>query len=229
MLRFPVLNLPEELTYLLKMNLSSVELQNKIVLEKINQNYALVQQLETLFEEYDSQKRLPQVLKKISWNQFRDKFSSIYIYHSVHGGFPHETKLDLVRDIQVFEDQLSDFSQLSNSRAFLLGFYLKCVQIQLRKEFGDSKVNLIELPKGVISLMGLSSSKSEKVDILILLVWHLFQFLGADSLSDSIKQGKNYEDIYLELGQEQKDILIENFLAYGCSINETEVFFNNRV
>jgi sulfur relay (sulfurtransferase) DsrC/TusE family protein len=119
MIRFPVLNLPDELTYLMRAQLNSVEVQQKVVLETINKNYALVQMLESLFQEYDSQKRLPQVIKKISWNQFRDKFTSIYIYHQVHKKFPDKTSLELVRDIQVLEDKLSDYSVGSNSRAFL--------------------------------------------------------------------------------------------------------------
>ncbi len=229
MLRFPVLNLPDELVYLLKSNLTSVELQNKIVLEKINQNYALVQLLEGLFQEYDTQKRLPQALKKISWSHFRDQFASIYVYHQVHGRFPKEINLEMVRDIQAFEDKISDFSLHSNSRAFLLGFYLKISQVILRQQLGDATITLVELPKEVIGLLSLSTAHSEKVDLLIILVWHLNQFLGIEILTKLIKSGTSYLEIFEGLKKEQQEIMVDNFLAYGCSINENEIFLNERV
>jgi hypothetical protein len=81
----------------------------------------------------------------------------------------------------------------------------------------------------VIALISQSTSHSEKVDHLILLLWHLYSFLGVDNLLERIKNHENYMSIYDSLSNEQKKIMIDYFLAYGCSINEQEIFLNERV
>ncbi len=221
--------MPQELTYLLKCTLSSVEQINKIVIERINRNPALVKLLEELFSEYDTSKRLSFVLRKNNWNQFRAQFSSIYIYRLVFGNFPDKTQLSLVNDIHKFEDKLLEFSVRSNSRGFLLGLYLQMSQIQMRKENEDTSINLLNIPKEVYRIIDLSPAKSEKIDLLIMLVWHLNEYIGYDHVSSLVKSKSSYKEMYELLNNDQKKDLMNNYISYCCSINENEVFINDRV
>ncbi|MBL7666156.1 MAG: hypothetical protein JNM93_13555 [Bacteriovoracaceae bacterium] len=229
MLNFPVVNLPFELVELLKTNMANNEGKEKIIFSIVNKNTALVQLLEDLFAEFDSQKRLPQVLKKINWNTFRDHFSSIYVYHAVHGKYPSKSQMNLINDIQNFEDRLENVTQKSHSRSFLLGLYLKIMQIQFRKEGQSHNANFLEIPDEVFEIINLSSAKTEKIDWLVLIIWQLSQILPKGTLKNEIKKNNTYMNIYQTLSAGEQNLFLRNCLAYGCSINETELFLNDKV
>ncbi len=229
MIILPFVHLPKELVLLLRSNLGSSEKQHREVIECINQNPALLNLLENIFQEYDESKRLSIVLRKISWSHFRDQLASIYIYKAVYGHYPESPQLSLVNDIHRLEDKLSGHGILSNSRAFLFGFYLKMLQIQLRKENSEHTQNLLDLPKDILRILSLSKHRTEKIDLLTLLVWHFSEFIGLDHTESFIKSRSTYNELYDLLSDEQKNIVSNNFLSYCASIKEDEIFINDRV
>jgi hypothetical protein len=77
--------------------------------------------------------------------------------------------------------------------------------------------------------MKLSQVRSERIDWLILMVWHFTNYLGKNQLIAKLSAGVSFSELYKEITAEQQLHFTQNLLTYGASVQEDEVFFYERV
>lgn len=226
-MQFPHVILPKELVLLLKANLSSGN--SSAIFDVLKANRGLYEVLDLAFKEFNDGRGLEKTMVALGWSNFRDRFASLYIYKAIHGKFPLKTDMGLVEDIQKFEATYSDAGLSGQSRLFLLGFYLKLAQIRTQ-ELEKNKFLEFRLPEEMIlSILRLTPARTDKIDWVILLVFHFAEALGDKSLTGALMSGKSFDDIYEMMSEESRKRMHENLLSYGMSIQEPETFLYEKV
>jgi hypothetical protein len=226
-LLFPHVILPKELVQLLKSNI--VANTADPVFEVIKPNRGLYQVLDVAFKEFNDGRGLEKTMVALGWNNFRERFASLYVYKAVHGSFPLKSDMGLVEDIQKFESTYAEFGVSGTSRTFLLGLYLKLAQFRTQ-EIEKNKFLEFRLPEEIIvPLLRLVPTKSEKIDWLILTLYHLSEALGEKFLANCLVQGKSFDEIYESMNEESRKRMYENLLSYGMSIQEPEFFLYEKI
>ena len=221
-------NLPDDFTHLLKANMQSSGksfsgLQSYIVERK--GMYLLFRQI---FKDVDTTGNVEKVLKSAGWHGIRDRFSCLYIENLISGEYPSSVKTGNCYGILGFEDLLKPFAIGGYSRSFLLGFYLKISSIE-QNLLGKSTSSNSFYIDDVLEILKISSARTVKIDLLVILIKHLIHFLGVDNLKNLIASGEKYQQIYERLSEDQKLTMVNNFLAYGSSINEKDIFVIDHV
>jgi hypothetical protein len=226
-LNFPFVNLPTEFVTLLRSNLSVIN-STEPIFNIIHPNRALFSILETAFKEFNDGRGLEKVMTALGWTSFRDRMASIYISKSIYGDYPTKTNIELVEDIQFIETRFSGHSVNGFSRLFLLGFYLKLANLEIQSK-ADNKFLEIVLPNELEPLLKISPVRSEKIDWLILILFHLNASLGEGLLTKNLIAGKKFEDLYMLMSKEDQEQMGQNLMAYSASIQESEVFLYEKV
>jgi hypothetical protein len=227
-LNFPYICLPQEFVALLKSNLS-VHSSASHVIDVIRSNRALYSVFETAFAEFDAQKGLEKAFLALGWPNFRERAASIYLAKSIYGHFPTNTNPQLVDEIKKFESRFTKSSVNSYSRLFLLGFYLKLANLQVQKVDTEDGVQSFEIPKIMDSYLQLAQGRSEKIDWLILILYHFHTSLGEKHLTQSLVTGRTFEEIFPLMTKTSQENMATNLLAYGASIHEPDVFLYEKV
>lgn len=226
-MHFPHVILPREFVQLLKSNLPATN--SAAVFEILKANRGLYEVLDIAFKEFNDGRGLEKTMVALGWANFRDRFASLYIYKAIHGKFPLKSDMGLVEDILKFEATYAEVSVSGQSRAFLLGFYLKLAQIK-NQEVEKNKFLEFRLPDDIIiPLLKLSPGRAEKIDWLILLLFHLSEALGENSLAHTLVADRPFDDIYKLMSEESRKRMHENLLSYGMSIHEPETFLYQKV
>jgi hypothetical protein len=225
--QLPHIIMPKELVTLLRTSLAVTSSPGP-VFEHLRGNRGLMMLLERAFQEFDDGRGVEKVMIALGWSHFRDRFASLYIFKSIYGHFPQKTDMSLVEDIKNIETLYSDFSIQSYSRLFLLGLYLSLANIEVRHKEGQLNVPL-QLPIEVLDVMRLSQVRSERIDWLILMVWHFISYLGKQQLIARLSSGASFSELYKEISPEEQLHFTQNLLTYGASVQEDEVFFYERV
>lgn len=224
---FPHVILPKEFVQLLKTNITTGN--STPIFDVLRQNRGLYEVLDVAFAEFNDGRGLEKTMVALGWSNFRDRMASLYIYKAIHGKFPLKTDMGLVEDIQKFEATYSDSSISGQSRLFLLGFYLKLAQIRTQ-ENEKNKFLEFRLPDELIlPILKISPSRADKIDLLILIVFHLAEALGDKLLAGAVMSGKSFDEIYGMLNEESRKRMFENLLSYGMSIQEPETFLYEKV
>jgi len=192
-LQFPFVKLPQEFVTLLKSNLSLTNDPAPII-DLITPNLALQSILETAFSEFNGGRGIEKVIKALGWSNFRERMASIYIYKSKYGDYPLKTDMELVEEIKSLENRFTDHSVNSYSRLFLLGFYFKFANLDIQHR-EDNHFLELTIPPEIESLLKLSQGRSERIDWLILILYHLNASLGEKMVMNSLISGKIFEDI----------------------------------
>lgn len=224
---FPPVILPKEFVQLLKMNLTANSAAQ--VFEVLRVNRGLTDVLEIAFKEFNDGRGLEKTMIALGWENFRDRVASIYIYKAIHGKYPLRTDMGLIEDIRKFESAYTEMSVSGHSRAFLLGFYLRMAQLKIQ-ELEKNKFIEVKLPEEVIvPVLRLTTARTEKIDWVILLVYHLGEALGMKSLTSALMAGKGFDDLYAMMPQDDRRLMHDNLLSYGMSIQEPEIFLYEKV
>jgi hypothetical protein len=225
--QLPFTILPAEFISLLKGHASQATNPEELF-KVMRQNRALELILEKSFAEFNDGRGIEKVITALGWPNFRERLASVYIYKAVHGSYPGKTDMELVEDIKQLELRFQDHAVHSLPRIFLLGFYLKLANVERQ---GQSPVPFHELglPEGIEEILALSEARSEKIDWLLLIIWHLVNAFGTKALTDALKRGKKFDDIYEEMETPDRELMNQNLLAYGASIQEDDIFLYEKV
>lgn len=226
-LHFPYVNLPLEFVTLLKQNLPATTAPGP-VFDVIRPNRALLSVLENAFKEFDDGRGVEKVMTALGWSNFRERMASIYVYKTMYGDYPSRTNMELVEDIHEMETRFSAHSVNSFSRLFMLGFYLKLANLSIQQR-EDNQFLEIKVAPEIGPILKLSQGRSEKIDWLILIVIHLNAALGEKMLMNNLAAGKKFEDLYQIMPKDAQEIMTHNLLAYGASIQESDVFLYEKV
>ncbi|WP_372653107.1 hypothetical protein [Halobacteriovorax sp.] len=221
-------NLPDDYTHLLKSSMQSSGKSFSELQQYITERKGMYLLFRQIFKDIDSSGNVDKVLKSSGWHGIRDRFSCMYIENLISGEFPTSVQTGNCYGILGFEDLLKPFSIGGYSRSFLLGFYLKVSSIEQNLLGKSTSANSFDI-NDVLEVLKLSSARTVKIDLLVILIKHLIYFLELDTVKSLILNGERYEDIYERLSEEQKLLMANNFLAYGSSINEKEIFIKEDI
>ncbi len=224
---FPYVNLPKEFTALLKKNTSQL-IHPSDVMVHLRSQKALFNVLEHAFSEFDEGHGLEKIFLALGWSSFRDRLASVYVYKTIYGDFPKKTNLTLIEEMKLFEARFLAHSVNSSSRVFLLSLYLKMANLELQT-IENNQFFELKIPSEVDQLLNLSQVKSDKIDWLILIVYHLQLGIGEKMLTNCLINGKNFIEIYELLSKNDKELMSRNLLAYGASIEDSELFLFEKV
>jgi hypothetical protein len=225
-LHFPFIPLPQESLILFKTNFSSSPSPASVI-EILKDNRAFYRVLEVSLSEFSDGQNLEKAIKVLGWSNFKERMTSLYVHKVIYGEYPSKTQIQLIEDIKHFENQFRDHSVTGFSRLFLLGFYLKLANMEL--QYSEEHSTDIILGPEINTILKMSQGRSEKIDWLLLIIYHFNIFLGTEVLLGLLKKSKSFEDIYALLLPKQLTVLANNMLAYGASIQESDFFLYEKI
>lgn len=224
MIRLPNIFLPDEFSWLLQRNISG----NAQTLDEI---YKLIISRPTLLNlilrgmsEFDDQKRIDYILKRLGWLAFRDHLCSMYIMHSFEGEFPTKTNPKLVTDILEFENDLEGSAISGYSRGYMLGLYLKLARIYLTKTSleDDSELTIGQESIDIVKEFGL---KVIRIDWYLLMIEHFVSFLGPTMVRECLsKEQRKFKSLYSKLNAEHRQLFDMNMLSYTYATRDKFLF-----
>jgi len=226
-IKLPYISLPHEFLILLKANFSTAPTPTSII-EVIKDNRAIYKIFEMSLAEFSDGQNLEKAINVLGWSNFKERIASIFLHKEIYGDYSFKTHMHLIEEIKVFETRFRDHSVTSFSRLFLLGFYLKLANMELLLLEDTAHIDL-QFGSDIDTIINLSQGRSEKIDWLLLIVFHLNFFLGHEQLSHRLKQGLSFEQIYHLVSPNDQLIMSQNLLAYGASIKETDFFLFEKV
>jgi hypothetical protein len=222
-LTLPSVAMPIELVGLLKLPIHSTVESTQELAEYIISKPTFRYLIQKSFHKYSATGSIDQILRNLGWKNFRNRLTSLYIYRLYHNDFPRESQIDYVRDILDFEMELEDLTVSGHSRSFLVGLYQKMVRIVYGSK--DHSYASFRTPEEVFKLLSLGNAKAYRVDILLILIWQLSDILGFDKLTEMLNsEDADFDSILQNLSKEEGLLFTKNFLRYGYSINEIEIF-----
>jgi hypothetical protein len=230
-LLLPTVSLPHDLIHLLKMNISpNMSGEEHPAVKAIGENKPLFMILERSLKDLKEKKiGLGKLFNGLGWSNFKDRWSVLYIHKSLYGSFPDELDLDLAEDIKKLDVRFSRLQLLGNSRIYLLGLYLKMINLEHKKLNADAEDDYWVIPETLDQIFVSHAFKSDKADWLVLSMWQFLHFLGAEKILQVKDEGKPYEMLFAYLTEPQRYQFINNLLAYGASINDSEIFVSKKV
>ena len=219
--QFISLSLPNDFTHLLKIDIhkkgSLINFLNSYVLDK-RSLYVLVEKYLTKSGNANGD-GLENFFHSTSWYNLRAKIASIYIGYKEEGNWPDKINPSYVDELLLFEEKIKRYSVDGYSRGFLFAFYLKMIQVHLKKTNSF-------FPFSIINLLPLTKSKSIKIDWLLLILFKFYQFFGEKKLTENLKMGISFEKNFRALSSEQKEEFFNEGLSYAYSINDKETLLN---
>lgn len=225
---YPYVNLPDHYTQLLRVNMQSSGKNFNELQYYIAEHKGLYLQFRKVFDDIDSSGNVSKILKSLGWYGVRDRFACLYIEKLINGEFPKVIQTGNCFGLLGLEDRLKPFCISGYSRGFLLGLYFKMASIELSIAGDSSGSELINIDE-VYEVLALSTSRTIKIDWVVILIQHLILFLGKDEVVELVRAGGKYQDIYDLLTEAQKQIYMNNLMAYGASINEKDIFISDRI
>lgn len=226
-LQFPHVVLPSEFILLLKGNFPATTTSSSIF-ETLKSSTAMHMVMIKGFKEFDDGRGLEKTINALGWANFRDRLASLYVYKAIHGIFPSKTSMELIDDIKLLEMRFESHGVHSFSRIFLLGLYLRLANLQIQKREKNNYIEII-IPNQIESLLRLSQVRAEKIDWLILILFHFNIALGDKKVMSLISDGKNFNDIYSFLSTDSRQTMMNNLLSYGASIEENDIFLYEKI
>ncbi len=227
MVYFPYISLPEHYTQLLVSSIHHSTLSNTNLELYINENRELNMLIRTIFTDIDADGFLGKILTISGWQGIRNRLAAVYLEYAISGHFPEVANLSLINDLVTLENKLRHFTAPGFSRSFLLGFYVKMALIQMQK-FGETQVmSPLVIRDEHLDYMKFSKAKSVRIDWLILQLVQLDHFLGPQRMNTMLKSGIKYDALYSMLLNHEQNTMMENFMRYGASIGDKELFISN--
>ena len=222
---FPVVNLPDYFTSILKSNMQ-VSGQSFATLNTfIYSKPALLALVQRIFKDLGTNVDVGKIIKSLGWVGFRNRIANAFLEYELNGFFPEVLDSSLIVDLLNIEEDVKQYEVSGYSRGFLLGFYLKIIEIKRKKNKQDD----FNFDLNFIPFFEFSNSRFPKIDWSYLMILHFNEFLGEKNLKKHLVNKVGFDHIYAELTEDQKNTFAENLLSYGCSIGESDIFYATQV
>ena len=103
----------------------------------------------------------------------------------------------------------------------MLGMYLKFLEQDLIADGSIIDGDFLNIPEEIDNILKLNRKKTEKLDYIILFVWHLISFVGPDKTISFMKENDcKFQKIFEKLDDHFKRTLVGNFLNYCLELSE---------
>ena len=227
MINFPYISLPEYYTRLLVSNIQNNSQMNNNLELYINENKELNALVKKIFRDIDPDGFLGKILSISGWIGIRNRLAAIFLENAMTGKFPETANLNLVSDIIAVENKLRHFTPPGSNRAFLLAFYAKMSLIHIKLKSDSRELSPLIIKDEHIEFMKLSKAKSQRIDWLMIQLIQYEHFLGLERLNDLLKSETRYASLFSLLSREEQQQMMNNFMTYGASIFDNEIFTND--
>jgi hypothetical protein len=222
---FPVINLPDYFTVILASNMQ-VSGQNFIGLQTyIHSKPPLTSLVKKIFHDIGPNIEVGSIIKSLGWIGFRNRITNAFLEYEMSGHFPATPDSSLLVDLINLEEDLKSYEVSGYSRGFLLGFYIKMIEIQRTK----LKLSSFSIDLNYIPFLDFSASRFPRIDWSYLMILHFNEFLGESKLKKFLVDKVGFDKIYSEMSDDHKGIFAQNLLSYGCSIGESDIFYATQV
>ena len=222
-LSLETVNLPEYFVQLLNYDLMAREKAYKHYIMGIERSKSLDSLIKRYFnDELSPDRGIQSILNSIGGMGLRDKLCSVFMEESYLGRPPLVPDHMYVSEILLFEDLLKDFTVSGVSRSFLLGFFLASLKAKKGEEFYHDEY----LTPAFLAVMKHSQGRAVKIDWLVLLFFHFFQFFGEKKCIEMLNLGQGYQDFYQALNPTQRAQMVQNLMLYGQSVYDQEIFIS---
>ena len=227
MVNFPYISLPEYYTRLLVSNIQNRSQMNNRLELYINENKELNALVKKIFRDIDPDGFLGKILSISGWIGIRNRLAAIFLENAMTGKFPETANLNLVTDLIAVENKLRHFTPPGSNRAFLLAFYAKMSLIHIKLKSDSREFSPVIIRDEHIEFMKLSKAKSQRIDWLMIQLIQYEHFLGLERLNDLLKSETRYASLFSLLSREEQKQMMNNFMTYGASIFDNEIFTND--
>lgn len=224
MINFPYVSLPEYYTRLLASNIQNSTAVNTNLEMYINENKELNALVKKVFKDIDPDGFLGKILSISGWTGIRNRLAAVFLEHAMTGRFPETANLNLVTDLINVENKLRHFTPPGFNRAFLLAFYAKMSLIHIKMRSDTRELTPLLIKDEHIEYMKLSKAKSVRIDWLMLQLIQFEHFLGQDRLFTLLQSETRYASLFSLLSKEEQGQMMNNFMTYGASINDSDIF-----
>lgn len=224
MINFPYVSLPEHFTRLLVGNIQNSTISNNNLEMYINENKDLNALVKRIFKDIDPDGFLGKIISISGWTGIRNRLAAIFIEHAMTGKFPESANINLVNDLINVENKLRHFTPPGFNRAFLLAFYAKMSLVKINSISDSRELSPLIIKDVHIEFMKYSKAKSIRIDWLMLQLIQYEHFLGVERMQNLLKVETRYAALFSLLSSKEQAQMIENFLTYGASIYDTEIF-----
>lgn len=180
------------------------------------------------FQEFNDGRGLEKIISALGWPNFRERIASLFIHKIINGKYPDKTQMSLVEDLKNFESHYFEHSVHSNSRIFLLAFYLRMGELSQIRDQNRNELILEAFPD-LMPLLNLSQARSEKLDWMLLILAHYIEFLGRSKISKLLASHTTFKELFKELSFDHQILFHSNMLAYGMSIGDDDIFLYEKV
>jgi len=220
-MKFPIVELPDYYSGLLKLNVPSIGRALEVIPPYIEKHPHLQFLIKKYFKDVNNQGHVNQILKSLGWANFRNRLCSLFIFRQANGAYPDVKISDYSTGVNSFEKKISRYSVNGFSRGFLSGHYLKMARIQTNS---SEEFDFLNISREIMDILSCTKVRVIKIDWLLMLVIHFNYFLGHDVLKEEIGKDTKFRVLYNSLSEEEKSLLMDNMLAYGASIDESDTF-----
>ena len=229
-IKLPPIKLPEQLSLLLTRDIHDTRKSYARVADILYTSKFLTMLIENYYVAFEKWKNLEDILNHTGWIGFRNRLTCVYLEYALHGEYPQNPNTNLCLPILEFERKFEKYSITGFGRSFLLGFYLRLADIHFQRQSNFVDDGIIQRPLCTLDILKLGKLKHERLDWLVLLIWHLQEFWGTFELEQKIKDvNGNFNRLIQDLDDESTEHMIENFLTYGYSIGQDDIFLYEKV
>lgn len=188
----------------------------------LSQSPAFFPILEMCFPEMQKEKRADWLIRSMGWIGIRNKMASLIVFRCYEGNWPDIYDESLIEEVLRFETKFAPFGLLGQSRIFMLGLYLKMARL-----IDPSSAQLREIPEAdLLHIFEKNRARSERPDQLLIFLWNLLEVMPRDQIINIIENNRQapFKKLWQGLSQDQKRNCTKNFLRYGFSISEEDIF-----
>lgn len=235
MLRIPFVHLPDAFVRLLKAPININEKNNYKLIQDLcrffDKNADLSQMLIQMSGDVNSEGEIESIVSLLGFYQVRNRLAASFIEKELSGAFSKNYNSNYINDIINIENKMLPFLKEPSSRIFLLGFYAKLSKITLDKNILYTQLNpqhetfnVIVFKEEHFKLMRYSKFKSQRLDWLFLLIISFSSIFEFDRMERLLHSNINFQALLKMLNKDEKHLLYQSLLNYGCSIIEEDFF-----
>ena len=227
MLNLPYVSLPDYYTQLLSIEIQASSQVNLKLERFIAEHPEMSALIKRIFRDVDPEGYVGNILAKVGWVGIRNRLACAYLERELTGKYPEVVNLNLIHEVIELDNSLKSYSANGFQRGFLIGFYAKMTAINLKKIQDKAEFSPLLIGQKVLDLMSFSKGRQERVDWLFLQLVHYESYLGLTRLKSLLEIGSNYDGLYQLLSASEQNQMMQNYINYGSSINDSTMFVKN--
>ncbi|MDA8792324.1 hypothetical protein N9N67_03710 [Bacteriovoracaceae bacterium] len=233
-LYLPYIKLPKSFTRLLKTHFKGINTvtENRPIMEAMNDDKGFGFIVNNCLREYSQNKSIESALSMAGWKFLRERLASVYFHFLCKQKFDWDVEIEAIDDLLEFEEIFIDSTFDSLSRLFMLGFYLKVVDVKYNGLDGmaDQGQGILNDSLAMKDIIFAGSVKHERADYVVLGCFLLRSYMDEKDIVKFFSNNKmSYDKVLSFLSPQQQANILNNLLNYSMSIEDYDMFYYEKV